>query len=145
MQVPRLPHEAGPKTTYTTSWTLRQALLCMMHINGISGLKPGNLSVYKFTRMNPDQTGGLMRVYRAAERTAGRLENIRDVMNAVGRKTRPELVSMDICFASDRSLDQLDFGKKLPIAELRKSKVALHKRDGMTPHIAHVVRRVLGK
>jgi hypothetical protein len=117
----------------------------MMHINGISGLKPGNLSVYKFTRMNPDQTGGLMRVYRAAERTAGRLENIRDLMNAVGRKTRPELVSMDICFASDRSLDQLDFGKKLPIAELRKSKVALQKRDGMTPHIAHVVRRVLGK
>jgi hypothetical protein len=116
----------------------------MMHINGISGLKPGNLSVYKFTRMNPDQTGGLMRVYRAAERTAGKLETIRDVMNAVGRKTRPELVSMDICFASDRSLDQLDFGKKLPIAELRKSKVALHKRDGMTPHIAHVVRHVLG-
>ena len=139
-----MPHEAGPKTKYTTSWTLRQALLCMMHIDGISGLKPGNLSVYKFTRMNPDQTGGLMRVYRAAERTAGRLETIRDVMNAVGRKTRPELVSMDICFASDRSLDQLDFGKKLPIAELRKSKVALHKRDGMIPHIAHVVRRVLG-
>ena len=142
--MPRLPHEAGPKTTYTTSWTLRQALLCMMHISGISGLKPGKMSVYKFTCMNPDQTGGLKRVYRAAERTAGRLENIRDLMNAVGRKTRPELVSMDICFASDRSLDQLDFGKKLPIAELRKSKVALQKRDGMTPHIAHVVRRVLG-
>ena len=139
-----MPHEAGPKTPYTTSWTLRQALLCMMHINGISRLKPGTLSVYKFTRMNPDQTGGLMRVYRAAERRAGKLKTIRDVMNAVGRKTRPELVSMDICFASDRSLDQLDFGKKLPIAELRKSKVALHKRDGMTPHIAHVVRRVLG-
>ena len=125
MQVPRLPHG-----TYTTSWTLRQALLCMMHINGISGLKPGNLSVYKFTRMNPDQTGGLVRVFRAAERTGG-LETIRDVMNA------------DICFASDRSLDQLDFGKKLPMTELRKAKVALHKRDGMTPHIAHVVRRVL--
>ena len=130
MQVPRLPHGAGPKTTYTTSWTLRQALLCMMHINGISGLKPGNLSVYKFTRRNPDQTGGLVRVFRAAERTGG-LETIRDVMNA------------DICFASDRSLDQLDFGKKLPMTELRKAKVALHKRDGMTPHIAHVVRRVL--
>lgn len=143
-QVPRLPREAGDKkANYTTSWTLRSTLLVMMHMRGISGLKPGSMSVWKFARMNPDQTGALSKLFRTAERSKKPLDTIQRVMDAVQRKRRPELVSMDLCFASDRSLDNIDFDNKPPLAEFHKAKAALRQRDGMTPHIAHIVRKVL--
>jgi hypothetical protein len=93
-QVPRLPPQANDGSLkYTTSWTIRSVFLLLMQIEGISALKVCDLSLYLFTRMNPDQSGALSRVFRAYERTE-KLKTVRDLMKLVGRKQR--LLSAEI-------------------------------------------------
>ena len=57
---------------------------------------------------------------------------------------RPELLSMDCCFAGDPALDLVDVGdENLDISPLRAAKARLTKIYKMMPHVAEVIRKVM--
>ena len=64
-------------------------------------------------------------------------------MQDAGRVHRPELLSMDCCFAGDPALDLLVdvCDENLDISPLRAAKTRLAKRYEMRPRIAEVIRR----
>jgi hypothetical protein len=68
------------------------------------------------------------------------VDTVVDVMKLVGRKSRPELVSMDLCFATDPSLNKVDLNDKGLLPKLLRAKAVLRKRHGMSPHIGQVIR-----
>ena len=69
-------------------------------------------------------------------------KTVDDFMHDAGRVHRPELLSMDFCFAGDPALDLVDVeDENLEISTFRTAKTRLTERYKMTPHIAEVIRR----
>ena len=126
--VPRLPIEDGV-LAYSTSWTSRGVLLLKMHI----------------AKVSPDKTKNLHRVFLAGNNNGlQKYKTIGDLMQDAGRVRRPELLSMDCCFAGDPALDLVDVtDENLDISPLRAARIRLTKRYKTTPHIAEVIREVM--
>ena len=142
--VPRLPIEDGV-LAYSTSWTIRGVLLLKMHIAKVLQLKAGALMPGQFVNMNPDKTNNLHRVFLAGNHGGvQKYKTIGDLMQDAGRLRRPELLSMDFCFAGDPALDLVDVeDENLDISKFRAAKTRLTKRYKMTPHIAEVIREAM--
>ena len=142
--VPRLPIEGG-ELAYCTSWTIRGVFLLLMHVAKVSQLKAGDLELGRFCHMNPDKSGSLHRVFLAGRGSIGeKYKTIGDLMRAAGRSCRPELLSMDCCFAGDPALDLVDVGDgDLDVSLFRAAKARLIKRYKMTPHIAEVIHEAM--
>ena len=142
--VPRLPIEGG-ELAYCTSWTIRGVFLLLMHVAKVSQLKAGDLELGRFCHMNPDKSGSLHRVFLAGRGSFGeKYKTIGDLMRAAGRSCRPELLSMDCCFAGDPALDLVDVGDgDLDVSMFRAAKARLIKRYKMTPHIAEVIHEAM--
>ena len=142
--VPRLPIEGG-ELAYCTSWTIRGVFLLLMHVAKVSQLKAGDLELGRFCHMNPDKSGSLHRVFLAGRGSFGeKYKTIGDLMRAAGRSCRPELLSMDCCFAGDPAFDLVDVGDgDLDVSMFRAAKARLIKRYKMTPHIAEVIHEAM--
>ena len=141
--VPRLPIDGG-KLAYCTSWTFRGVFLLLMHVAKVSQFKTGDLLPGRFCQMNPDKSGSLRRVFLAGRPLGKKYRTIGELMRAAGRARRPELLSMDCCFAGDPALDRVDVGDgDVDVTMFRAAKAGLIKRYRMTPHIAEVIREVM--
>lgn len=141
--VPRLPIEGG-ELAYCTSWTIRGVFLLLMHVAKVSQLKAGDLELGRFCHMNPDKSGSLHRVFLAGRPLGKKYKTIGELMRAAGRSCRPELLSMDCCFAGDPALDLVDVGDgDLDVSMFRAAKARLIKRYKMTPHIAEVIHEAM--
>ena len=141
---PRLPIEGG-ELAYCTYWILRGVFLLLMHVAKVSQLKAGDLLPGRFCHMNPDKSGSLHRVFLAGRGSIGeKYKTIGDLMRAAGRSCRPELLSMDCCFAGDPALDLVDVGDgDVDVSLFRAAKARLIKRYKMTPHIAEVIHEAM--
>lgn len=116
----------------------------MMRVAKVSQLKTGDLLPGRFCQMNPDKSGSLRRVFLAGRPLGKKYRTIGELMRAAGRSRRPELLSMDCCFAGDPALDRVDVGDgDVDVTMFRAAKARLIKRYRMTPHIAEVIREVM--
>ena len=135
-----MPIEDGA-LAYSTSWTIRGVLLLKMHIAKVLQLKAGALMPGQFVNMNADKTKILHRVFLAGNYyVLQKYKTIVDLMQDAGCVHRPELLSMDCCFAGIPALDLVDVGdENLDTSPVRAAKTRLTKRCRMTPHIAEVI------
>lgn len=141
ISVPRMPIDEAGNMSYTAAWTLRTVFLGLMETKGIPQLQPGGIQLGKFCTMNPDATNSMHRVHKAHDR---KFKSVHDFMKAAGRKRRPELLSMDLCFAQDTALDRVELGE-VDIDIFRAAKHRLTKKLKMTPHIAVIIKEALDK
>ena len=99
--VSRLPVGDGV-LAYNTSWTIRGVLLLKMRIAKVLQLKAGAWMPGQLVNVNSDKTTNLHRVFVAGNnRGVQKYKTIGDLMQNAGRVRRPELLSMDCCFAGD--------------------------------------------
>ncbi len=140
--VPRLPRPAAgaAKDKYTTMWTFRGCMLLRMHQAGRRKLAVGDIPLRKFCRMNPDENRNLLRIVDANRRT---ICTTKDLLQHCGPSSvqRPELLSAELCLASDRGLDSVDLDQA-NLKLWREAKQELKDRDGLSPHIASIAKAV---
>ena len=98
----------------------------------------------QFVNMNPDKSNNLHRVFLAGNNYGlQKYKTASDLMQDAGCVHRPELLSMDCCFAGDPALDLVDVGdENLDTSPLRAAKAILTKRYKMTPRTVEVIREV---
>ena len=139
-----MPVEDGV-LAYSTSWTIRGVLLLKMHIAKVLQLKAGALMPGQFVSMSPDKTKNLHTVSLAGIHGGlQKYKTIGDLMQDAGCLRRPELLSMDFCFAGDPALALVDVeDENLDTSKFRAAKTRLTKRYKMTPYIAEVIREAM--
>ena len=104
-----------------------------------------SLDAGQFVNMSPDSRKNLHRVFSAGNKYGSQKykKTVDDLMQDAGCVHRPELPSMDCCFAGDPARDLLvDLcDENLDTSPFRAAKTRLAKRYEMRPHIAEVIRR----
>ena len=70
----------------------------------MNSLPLGRISLAKFVKMNPDQTGKLMKIIMAR---ADKVGTVQELVTICGGP-RPELLCMVCCFAGDKCMDTVD-------------------------------------
>ena len=140
-QVPRLPAPVSgdvyEKAKYTSAWTVRGVMVLRMQQAGVKNLKVDNIALKPFIRMNPDEGSHMLRVFNA---NRGTIHTTRDFLQHCGVQ-RPELLSMEMCLASDRGLDKVDVETE-DVRQWKQAKHDLRKRHRMCPHIACIAKAV---
>ena len=141
-QVPRLPAprsgDVYGKAKYTSAWTFRGVMVLRMQQAGVKKLRVDDIALQTFIRMNPDEGSHMLRVFNA---NRGTIHTTRDFLQHCGVQ-RPELLSMEMCLASDRGLDKVDVETE-DVRLWRQVEHGLRKRHRMCPHIACIAKRVL--
>ena len=140
--VPRLPRPAAHamQDKYTTLWTFRGCMLLRMQQAGRRKLAVGDVPLRAFCRMNPDQTQNLIRIVNSNRQT---IHTTSDLLQHFGASSvqRPELLSAELCLASDRGLDSVDI-EQADLKLWRAVKQELKEKDGLSPHIACIAKAV---
>ncbi len=140
-KVPRLPRPASTADDkYTTLWTLRACMLLRMRQARVTELPVGDVSLRRFCTMNPDESHHVKRIYHANK---AHIKSTRDLVRLCGAE-RPELLSMELCLASDRGLDNVDI-HNIDVNQWRCVKSKLKAKIGMNPHIAVIAKHIVKK
>ena len=139
--VPRLPAplsgDVHEKAKYTSAWTFRGVMVLRMQQAGVKKLRVDDIALQTFIRMNPDEGSHMLRVFNANRCT---IHTTRDFLQHCGVQ-RPELLSMEMCLASDRGLDKVDVETE-DVRQWKQAKHDLRKRHRMCPHIACIAKAV---
>ena len=126
-----------PKAKYTTLWTFRGIMLLRMEQAGMKSLPLGRISVAKFVKMNPDQTGKLMKIITAR---ADKVGAVQELVTLCGGPC-PELLSMVCCFAGDKCMDTVDIDTMDDEVWIETRK-RLERQYGMPPHLSQVCKKM---
>ena len=140
---PRLPRPVSKKNSkdkYTAIWTFRGIMLLRMEQAGMKSLPLGGITLDKFAIMSPDQKGHVDKLIAANRATVSSVKQL----VALCDNPRPEILSCVCCFAGDKCFDSLDLDT-IDIAAWARMRKQLKRSHGMTPHVAQVCKKMLGK